>query len=395
MPSNLIPTPKRQVLVLVMTEQCNLRCSYCYESKTPNKLMPSETAQNAIIEAFDNPDFDELEINFFGGEPLLAFDAISVICEWVWSNPWPKPYVFFASTNGTLVHGPVKEWFSKHKDQFVLSLSLDGTPDMHNSNRTNSYGKIDFNIFKELWPFQTVKMTVSRETVSRLAEGVIHIHNLGFKLSCNHAFGIDWQPDHYSIYARELRKLADFYIDNPHIEPCSLMLMALEVLPREKVPQKFCGTGTSMSCIDRHGKKYPCQAFMPMSTGKAIDVEGMFDKLGEPANYHDPRCRNCSIEAICPTCYGTNLNRHGDAFTRDADDCMFAKIRAKATAYMLSQMLIGRDRGYKCLESKSTAEVYLLLEGIKIVNTSLVMRPFSSSQVDTVTRERAVSHQHA
>ena len=65
-----------------------------------------------------------------------------------------------------------------------------------------------------------VKMTISRETLPTMAEGVIYAHKRGFEVSCNLAYGIDWSdPDNVAILDRELHKLIDFYIANPQITP--------------------------------------------------------------------------------------------------------------------------------------------------------------------------------
>ena len=45
---------------------------------------------------------NEVEIDFFGGEPFLEFPTIKEVCEWVWSNNWRNKYVFFATTNGVV-----------------------------------------------------------------------------------------------------------------------------------------------------------------------------------------------------------------------------------------------------------------------------------------------------
>ena len=74
---------KRRLLVLSMTEDCNLACSYCYEHHKNKSCMPVETAIQAITDCFRDNDYDELEINFFGGEPLLEFANIAQICEWL------------------------------------------------------------------------------------------------------------------------------------------------------------------------------------------------------------------------------------------------------------------------------------------------------------------------
>lgn len=217
----------RNVISLLMTEQCNLECSYCYENKTDKTILSVDLAKNAIAKAFEKQQYNELEIDFFGGEPFLAFKNIKKICEWLWTSTWPKPYVCFATTNGTLIHGKIKEWIAAHKERFILCLSLDGTPEMHNANRSNSYSKIDFDFFREMWPFQPIKMTISRKTLPSMADGIIHIHRLGFKIDCNNAFGIEWKTSDYETFAGEMKKLADFYVDHPKIEPCSIMTMPI------------------------------------------------------------------------------------------------------------------------------------------------------------------------
>ena len=84
-----------------------------------------------------------------------------------------ESFIFYATTNGALLNDEMKSWFSAHKDTFVLGLSLDGTPDTHNYNRSNSYDKIDIDFFKNTWPIQGVKMTISEYTLKDLADNVI------------------------------------------------------------------------------------------------------------------------------------------------------------------------------------------------------------------------------
>jgi sulfatase maturation enzyme AslB (radical SAM superfamily) len=161
------------ILTLVMTEHCNLQCTYCYERQKSDKtVMSFELAQKEIREAFQRPGFDELHVNFFGGEPLVAFSRMKEYANGFGATTGPIPYMMFAGTNGTLVHGKIKEWFDTHKKRFILSVSLDGTREMHNRNRSNSYDEIDFEFFKNSWPLQTCKMTFSPDTIDSAAEGV-------------------------------------------------------------------------------------------------------------------------------------------------------------------------------------------------------------------------------
>lgn len=362
------PSPKRQILSLVMTERCNLRCTYCYETKSNSPGIAFETAQRAILNAFQNPAFDELEIDFFGGEPFIEYNTLRNICSWLWSEPRPKPYICFAVTNGTLVHGGIRDWVLENKDRIILGLSLDGTPEMHNTNRGNSYSSIDIDFFRTTWPLQAVKMTVSRDTLPTLADGIIYLHELGFMVICTYAFGAKWQPIDSEIFSIELKRVADYYIQNPSIEPCNIVMMAIDHIFDAPRDNNYCGAGKNIWCVDKDGVPYPCQTFLPMSTGKSRDeMLEVFQELKDGTNNRLGKCQDCALLPICQTCYGINYTEHGNPFIRSDQNCEFSKIRAKATSYMLSQMILHRGRDYKCLQSKSDSDLYHIIRGIRAV----------------------------
>ena len=168
--------------------------------------MDVELAKKIISEHLNMSEYDEVEIDFFGGEPFIEFQTIKEVCEWVWSKTWKNKYIFFATTNGVLIHGEIKEWLKLHKQQFWVSLSLDGTRNSHNINRSNSFDKIDLHFFKECWPTQTVKMTISKETVDKIYDNITYIHSLGYDITgTNFAEGIDWENKKYvDIVSNEL-----------------------------------------------------------------------------------------------------------------------------------------------------------------------------------------------
>lgn len=120
---------KQKVIMLLITYKCNLRCSYCYEPKISNFNMSFAKAKNIIqeqIEALDD-EYEAVEIQFMGGEPLLEFPLIKECAKWLWSTPiTDKQIMLFAPTNGTLLTDDMKEWFAKNKDRIHLGLSFDG-----------------------------------------------------------------------------------------------------------------------------------------------------------------------------------------------------------------------------------------------------------------------------
>ena len=328
-----------KTVTLTLTQACNLACIYCYEHHKSMKKMDIETAKKIVdFELANNSDYEGIEFDLFGGEPFLAFDLLKDITEYICEKKGSMPCTVFATTNGTLVHGEIQTWLEDHSGCFVCGLSLDGTREMHNLNRSNSYDSIDLPFFLRLYPDQDVKMTISQETLPNLAEGVIDMHRKGFLVSCNLAFGIDWSdPNNVSVLNRELMKLIEFYLENPSIDPCSMLEMGFNnVAHYENTAFRFCGAGKSMRAYDVDGQAYPCQFFMPLSVGpeKAKASQTMvFPKDVIRDDLLDEKCRKCVIQSACPNCFGANYAASGNIYHRDDNMCRLTKIMLKARSY--------------------------------------------------------------
>lgn len=136
-------------LTLQLTQNCNLRCSYCiysgnYYNRTHQNLkMDFETAKNSLDYFFENSSHNkELAIGFYGGEPLLCFKFIKKCVAYAEKvNPGKKLY-FTITTNGTLLTREVCNYLMDHN--FHITLSLDGPEEQHNKNRTFSNGEGSF-----------------------------------------------------------------------------------------------------------------------------------------------------------------------------------------------------------------------------------------------------------
>jgi uncharacterized protein len=362
--------PKRKIVVLTITEACNLKCTYCFETEKTKKVMSAEVAKKAITDAFDNSDgFDEIEFDLFGGEPTIYIGLIKEIVEWTYNQSFNKPYLFFLETNGTLVHGEFKEWLIANKEYVYAGLSLDGTPETHNRNRSNSYNKIDIDFFVKNYPDQSVRMTVNKDTIENLSKDVIHLHELGFQeVVATFAHGVDWDFKNIKgILELELVKLADFYLANPHIKECSIFDMnLLDVLKTPKKITKWCGSGTAMHSVGIDGTKYPCHTFQP---GTATDAGAV--KLGEIdfdaiESFGDPECSDCIIEAICPNCYGMNLVTNGNLLSRDKQLCDIVKMRAVATSYLIGRKI---ESGLKTFNPN---DMFQTAKAIKSIQKNLI-----------------------
>jgi len=361
---------KRRTLTLTLTHNCNLYCTYCYE-KHDTAFMTYEQAIEIIEKEFTKEvEEGEIELDFFGGEPFLEFETIQKVVDYVESNKWPIPYCFFATTNGTLVHGKIQKWLKKHPN-FYCGLSFDGTPDMQDKNRSNSSRLVDLDFFKEQYPTQDIKMTISKETLNTLYEGVAFLENKGFLVSCNLAYGIDWSDEsNATALERELLNLIDCYLDNPQLEPCRILKSNIDKLATyNDKTYKYCGTGTSMVAYDVDGKDYPCQLFMPISCGKekaSKVIEITFYKHELPDNLIENKCKNCVVKNVCPTCFGANYIEFGDIYHHSDSYCKLTKIIMKARSYF-------RAKQWELGQVKLTEnEELIMLKSIAMIQEQLV-----------------------
>jgi sulfatase maturation enzyme AslB (radical SAM superfamily) len=342
--------------------------------------MPLEIAQKAICDTFERAQkskIDFVEILFHGGEPFLAFDRIKDICEWLWSQEWSAKYICYVTTNGTLVHNNIKEWLLQNKHRFAVGLSLDGTPEMHNLNRSNSYEKIDINFFKEHWNDQKVKMTPSPTTISKLAEGIKYLHTLGFNINCTFACGIDWKYDdsgnridYKSILQEQLFELGTYYLENKNIIPVDMLNVnfILIALGKEYMKDSLCGAGTIMRCWTPDGQCLPCHLFYEVYKETEEKIPD-FD-FSSPSKLSDPICKDCILEPVCSTCYGGSYITFSDIRKRDVYTCEITKIRALAGSWLVGQMLTNSHQ-FSLLKNKTDEELALIAKGIVMTQSYL------------------------
>jgi len=330
-------------LTLLVTEDCNLRCIYCFEPSKRPKSMPFNVAKTAIDKYLSREDGPEVvSIDFSGGEPLLEFDLIKKVFEYCTTQgSWNKKFRMSLGTNGTVLTKEMREWFTSHPC-FQISLSLDGTKEVHDYNRSNSYDKIIENIDFFRQYDQTVKMTISPYTIPRLADCIVHIHELGLKPEANVVFEDIWgAPEEKAkllrIYARELDKLVDFYAANPDLPAPKLVGQRIEMLLVDQeygLEEKYCGAGKYMAAVMPDGKEYPCHRFSPLGSStptQAIDVD--LPIVGPD------KCIKCGVRRLCHSCLGANYEFNGSVDLRTVNHCEFEKLEILASAKLAAKRL--------------------------------------------------------
>ncbi len=318
---------KRRVCMLMITHACNLKCSYCYETHKQNAYMTIDLAKNIILkeaEMIEHSDkFDEIQIDFMGGEPLMNFTLIKEIVEWLEKGAINVPWVCFASTNATLINDDIKDWLKKHKKYMILGISYDGTSKMQSQNRGTDNYEIDLDFFHNLWPEQTFQMTISKETLPFLAEGVLSVQRKGYEINASLAQGINWTMEDAKLYREQLCLLKEAYLKDVKLRPFNRLTRYVDVFnlaPTERRQIHGCGSGLNMVTYDVDGKKYGCHMFTPIVLGTgAIGVNAIeWEKEDLMA---DPYCETCVLRRFCPTCPGFNYKFRGSFASRDKRWC--------------------------------------------------------------------------
>ncbi len=327
-------TLKNYYPVLCVTHACNLSCRYCYQKHKDASRMSLETGKRLIDSILSQlPEgIEKMEMSFIGGEPLLEFELIKQLVNYTESRNPPCKYIFFASTNGTLLTPEMKEWLVKNKHRFVLGLSLDGTKDTHDYNRSNSFDTIDIDFFLKTWPFQGVKMTLSEYSIQHLAENIKYLHSIGI----NQIHGVnffegdfDWDDDKFiRVLVPQLKELVDFYVANPDLPVNQLLDKHLHLCESQnKNRRKWCGIGDGTVFFDVDGTQYPCSFVTPMTFSQK-EIQDIVDTdFKNDENFLDEDCiNNCYVYPLCPSCSGANYMINKSFKLRNKSKCRVLKL---------------------------------------------------------------------
>jgi uncharacterized protein len=344
----------RQSVMLTLTQDCNLRCRYCYEpNKSRDFYMDFDTARKAIIEYMEaENEFEEIEFDFFGGEPMLCFDLIRNLVDGFHSRTWRKKHIFYIGTNGTILTEEMKSWLVENKKCVCVGLSLDGNKTAHDLNRSNSYDLVRKNLpfFMEHWPDQPVKMTISAETIPYVADSIMELEELNVLFSANVVFEDIWgdpeqKADLLETYARQLDRLVEYYVDHPDLIPARIVDRQIQFVMEEASSKivggddcvRWCGSGHEMVTIEVDGSRSPCHRFSPWITGKPVPE---ISQVNRQKSWKPEKCAICRLIEICPTCAGFNWQENSDSSIRTTYHCDSFKLEMQASAKLQALRLL-------------------------------------------------------
>ena len=354
-----------QSVMFSVTEDCNLRCKYCYMTgKNEFKRISFETAKKIVDYALSvEPKYDAVAWEFIGGEPTLEMDLIDKIADYAkrkmfeLRHIWFNQYIFNIGTNGILYDSPeMQSFIKKNATHVTVGITIDGNEKKHDLQRVTkesigSYKQVIRNI--PLWLNQmsgsTTKVTFASEDLFLLRDSIIHLWNVGLRnIPANVVFENVWKEGDDAVFEQQLRELADYILENGYDEDYSVRFFDQTLgfpLGKNSKKRNFCGSGKSIA-FDCDGRMYPCVRFYEIcQDGETICVgdidHGVDDeKLALLSKtcigmVNDGECADCSIANGCFACAGNNYRYTypHTVYKRTKYNCKMHKANVRANEY--------------------------------------------------------------
>lgn len=358
-----------KALCLNIAHDCNLRCKYCFadegEYKGERKLMTPEIGKKAIDFVIEKSGpRKNIEVDLFGGEPLLAFDTVKEIIEYakLKEKEHNKNIRFTMTTNSVLLNDEIMEYIDKNMGNIVLSI--DGRKEVNDRVRihvdgSGCYDHILPKIKKMVSIRDKSKQYYVRGTFTRnnldFYEDIKHLADLGFKeisvepvvLPADNPLSLREEDipkifgQYDKLYEEMLKRHREgndfkFYHFNIDLKggPCVYKRIS------------GCGAGHEYVAITPDGDIYPCHQFVgneKFKLGNLSDSrldEKIIDQFKNANVYNKPKCRNCWAKFYCSGgCQANNYNFNDDIHIPYELGCKLLKKRVECALALKSKYM--------------------------------------------------------
>ena len=347
-----------KALCLNVAHDCNLRCKYCFASTggygTQRKIMSPETAKRAIDFVIEKSGKRRnIEVDFFGGEPLMAMDTVKETIAYARSieERYDKNFRFTITTNGMLLNQENTDYINRELKNAVLSM--DGRKEINDDKRSTPAGKGSYDIivpkFQKLVEERGDQEYYLRGTFTKdnldFASDVLHIcDDLGFKnVSVEPATGKVGDPfaiteEELPAVFKEYEKLATELLKRPDV---NFFYVDLEQGPCVIKRMRGCGAGNEYVAVTPEGDIYPCHQFVGNAAFKMGNLyDGSFrtevaDQFSSVNIYTKEECKTCWAKFYCSGgCSASNYNINGDIMKPSHIACELERKRLECAIAM-------------------------------------------------------------
>ena len=360
-----------KAMCLNIAHDCQLRCKYCFASTGDfgkgRKLMSFETGKHAIDFLLENSgDRPNLELDFFGGEPLMNWNVVKQVVEYARSREaeYGKKFRFTITTNGLLLDDEKIDFINREMSNVVLSI--DGRKEVNDYFRVLPNGQGCYDIimpkYKKLVEGRGDKEYYVRGTFTKknldFSNDVFALYEAGFdQISVEPVVG---DSDEYALTEKELPAVFKEY-----------EVLAQRLIDNEKQGKKFnffhfmldldqgpcaikrlrgCGCGNDYVAITPDGDIFPCHQFVGIDEYKMGNIdEGTFDPemkadFAAAHVYSKPDCRKCWAKFYCSGgCNANNYQYMGDIRAAHKISCQLEKKRLECAIMMKAVRAFGEQ----------------------------------------------------
>ncbi len=324
--NKIIDFKKRKTVVkalcLHIAHDCNLACKYCFaeegEYKGRRALMSLEVGKKAIDFLIENSgNRHNLEIDFFGGEPLLNFDVVKEIVKYGREQEkiHNKNFRFTLTTNGILLNQDIMDFANKEMSNVVLSI--DGRKEINDMMRPSRNGKGSYDVI--IPKFQ--KFAKQRNQTNYYVRGTFTHNNLDFSKDVLHLADLGFkqisvepvvapEEESYAIKEEDIEQICKEYDT-----------LATEMIKRKKEGKAFnffhfmldleggpcvykrlsgCGSGIEYLAVTPWGDLYPCHQFVGTEEYKMGNV---YEGITTPDIQDNFKCCNVYTKDDCKDCF--------------------------------------------------------------------------------------------
>lgn len=324
-----------KAMCLHVSHDCNLRCGYCFAQTGDfggdRMLMSKQTGMRAMDYLIEHSgDRVNLEVDFFGGEPLMAWDTVVETVKYARSieKQHNKNFRFTITTNGILLDDEKTEFINREMSNCVLSL--DGRKEVNDRIRPCINGKGSYDVivpkFQKLVQGRKDKDYYVRGTFTKynldFAEDVLHINSLGFEqLSVEPVVADPSLP--YAITESDLPRIFDEYDRLEKImeeqkkagaRKFNFFHFMIDLNQGPCVIKRLrgCGCGNEYVAVTPDGDIYPCHQFVGIEQWRMGSIftdelsQEIKDKFARLHIYSKEGCRDCWARFYCSG--GCNAN---------------------------------------------------------------------------------------
>jgi len=316
-----------KALCLHIAHTCNLNCSYCFASQGKyhgeRAVMSFEVGKRALDFLVENSGSRRnLEVDFFGGEPLMNFDVVKRLVAYAREieKERGKNFRFTLTTNGLLIDDDVIEFANRECSNVVLSL--DGRKEIHDRFRVDYAGNGSWErivpLFQKLVKEREGKNYYMRGTFTHanpdFLEDIKQMLDLGFNelsmepVVCAPGDPSELTEDDKAIVLDQYEKLAELMIErDKEGRPFTFYHYMIDLTGGPCIYKRIsgCGSGTEYMAVTPWGDLYPCHQFVGDEKFKLGDIwNGVDNKTiqNEFAScnvYARPDCSDCWAKLYC------------------------------------------------------------------------------------------------